>query len=479
MTGMIDVEKLVIKNMDKKIQFITRELIEGAAKEIENKGIPKNRDGKEYSVIVNDKEFPFKLLITEAAKLAEIELDSGEFGSNPFNRKGFEEKTGYQCINKSESSNLRELDLRLRKIFNEIWRCADSYKWDYLKDKNLLTFNWINKDTNYSKIDFDSLTSGKKALNPWVNSLKIGDLIFVMGGNTYNGIAIAKSTYNFNGPYIDMGDSGDKPAIQVQYIHKVSIPVIHNIKTHNNPTTFAKIDQYKFGLGNVLNFLEEKVPEAITALFNYINSMDYIKYNDLLKSKKQIILQGPPGTGKTYTAKDIAEYMIKGSISSDKALQKETLEDSGQFELIQFHPAYTYEDFVRGISAKSNNGALEYTTENKIFARFAVKALENYFDSKKSGTEITQKKWIEEKFHEFVEQIQDEIDNGEDVKLTKAVSIVSVEPDDAIFRYTGKTWKWTPSKIPFKDIILAYLNNVKTRTEFKNLEGASDRKSVV
>ena len=50
----------------------------------------------------------------------------------------------------------------------------------------------------------------------------------------------------------------------------------------------------------------------------------------------------------------------------------------GEFEIIQFHPAYTYEDFVRGIVVKTNDaGDISYEVENKILAEIAKKAIEN------------------------------------------------------------------------------------------------------
>lgn len=54
---------------------------------------------------------------------------------------------------------------------------------------------------------------------------------------------------------------------------------------------------------------------------------------DLLEDKGQVILYGPPGTGKTYLAQALAE-----------ALAPEQQARS----LVQFHPAYTYEDFFEG-----------------------------------------------------------------------------------------------------------------------------------
>lgn len=117
---------------------------------------------------------------------------------------------------------------------------------------------------------------------------------------------------------------------------------------------------------------------------------------DLLHYKHQIILQGPPGTGKTREAKRIAKQLL-GLNDND------SLEGNEQFKLIQFHPSYSYEDFVRGIVAKPNEegDGIVYTAENKVLAKFAEKALkafqepikwENFKDflekEKKEGREV-------------------------------------------------------------------------------------------
>ena len=117
---------------------------------------------------------------------------------------------------------------------------------------------------------------------------------------------------------------------------------------------------------------------------------------DLLHYKHQIILQGPPGTGKTREAKRIAKQLL-GLNDND------SLEGNEQFKLIQFHPSYSYEDFVRGIVAKPNETGegIVYTAENKVLAEFAEKALkafqepikwENFRDflekEKKEGREV-------------------------------------------------------------------------------------------
>lgn len=54
---------------------------------------------------------------------------------------------------------------------------------------------------------------------------------------------------------------------------------------------------------------------------------------ELLEEKKQIIFQGPPGTGKTYLARKLAACLAG---TPDRV------------QLVQFHPSYSYEDFVEG-----------------------------------------------------------------------------------------------------------------------------------
>ncbi len=85
---------------------------------------------------------------------------------------------------------------------------------------------------------------------------------------------------------------------------------------------------------------------------------------DLLKLKKQLILQGVPGTGKTHVARCLARHLAG---------------DRGEcVRLVQFHPGYSYEEFVEGIRPKSVevNGRTEvtYPVEPGLLASFAARA---------------------------------------------------------------------------------------------------------
>ena len=61
----------------------------------------------------------------------------------------------------------------------------------------------------------------------------------------------------------------------------------------------------------------------------------------LLEDKKQVVFQGPPGTGKTYVAQKLA-VCLAGS--------------SEKVTLVQFHPSYSYEDFVQGFRPRTAKG---------------------------------------------------------------------------------------------------------------------------
>lgn len=79
-----------------------------------------------------------------------------------------------------------------------------------------------------------------------------------------------------------------------------------------------------------------------------------------INRKKQAIFQGSPGTGKTYIADKLAKHLIS--------------ETDGFLEIVQFHPAYSYEDFIQGIRPQSQDGKLTYPLVPGRFLEFCKKA---------------------------------------------------------------------------------------------------------
>ncbi|MDZ7950308.1 McrB family protein [Nostoc sp. DedQUE09] len=102
--------------------------------------------------------------------------------------------------------------------------------------------------------------------------------------------------------------------------------------------------------------------------WNEKTGLDEIELERWLRTinrKGQAIICGSPGTGKTFLAEKIAEYLIG---------------DYGFSEIVQFHPAYSYEDFIQGIRPQSQDGKLTYPVVPGRFLEFCKKA-ESYQDT--------------------------------------------------------------------------------------------------
>lgn len=257
---------------------------------------------------------------------------------------------------------------------------------------------------------------------------------------------------------------------------------------NNQYTLFGKSVSVENKDGNY--FIEDSVFDSIISdlkkqfqpyqiIFSDKNNFSKVVMNnqniiDALMHKGQIVLQGPPGTGKTYTAKDIAEQMLFSKVSEDKKQQKNLLESTDQFKLIQFHPAYSYEDFVRGIVAESKGEAIEYKTKNKILAEFAKTALENHENSRKDITQLTEENWIQENFTAFTEFISDEIEKNNGKLLLAGTTTYLKEVENDCFRYTGDNWNNSVgNRMHFKDIIEMFYQNIKVRQDIKKMSGVS------
>jgi MoxR-like ATPase len=159
----------------------------------------------------------------------------------------------------------------------------------------------------------------------------------------------------------------------------------------NNVVNEKNLDQAaeKLSKGFILKILHSYYPEKYFPINNEkcINNALKIlgkQFDGLNIFEKNIALQKAFEEKRLECNADITNYEFMGflfvsfDMKGNIQIQKEGLISKGEYKIIQFHPAYSYEDFVRGITAETNkNSQVEYKVVNKILSDFAQKALDN------------------------------------------------------------------------------------------------------
>jgi 5-methylcytosine-specific restriction protein B len=346
------------------------------------------------------------------------------------------------------------------------WRLGSSDRvnsqWDDMYNNNVISIGWTelgdleqqslnNRALIMERLQSegyypnDNRTASQKAgeIYAFYREVEEGDIVLVQNGTDILGIAIVEGSYQYNSDF--------------DFAHQ------KKVRWLTTEVSFGNTDTLRRSVNKITN---EEVIEQVKELIGQVEEIedegdlltDRVQFFiDLLKHKKQIILQGPPGTGKTYLAKKIAERMASSP-------------QNGHWKLVQFHPSFTYEDFVRGITVSSDSQAkLVYETNNKVLAEFAEEALSNTKEVNKDKKQLSKEQQIEKLLAEFAEIVAEEIVENEVYKITDAVSIIEVEED--AFRYSG-TWK-VSQRMKLKDLVIAQLNQVTTRQGLLELEDVS------
>ncbi|NDA62310.1 MAG: restriction endonuclease [Chitinophagia bacterium] len=137
----------------------------------------------------------------------------------------------------------------------------------------------------------------------------------------------------------------------------------------------------------------------------------YVNISNPFSLKKQVVKYGSPGTGKTYTAKQNTQLLFE--IWKDEFAGSHNFDFNEQIETIQFHPSYTYEDFMEGLRPKlDKNDQAQLTLQNGIFKNFCIKAGKWECDiAMLSNLGKIEKEWLDltlNDVHGFISDLQDE-----------------------------------------------------------------------
>lgn len=188
-----------------------------------------------------------------------------------------------------------------------------------------------------------------KALKTWSvkahkEKIKKGDKVILwVTGNESGCYALCSVTSNITSSFDDESELKYYTEQSKNEIHdQVKISIDFNLA--DNPILIDELLKYSefndFKGGNQgTNFIAsqeqyDKIKYLHLLKSCYLDESDFKKYLKILLLKKQLIFQGAPGTGKSFLAEIFTKYITDNQLS--------------QYEIIQFHPSYSYEDFVQG-----------------------------------------------------------------------------------------------------------------------------------
>lgn len=106
------------------------------------------------------------------------------------------------------------------------------------------------------------------------------------------------------------------------------------------------------------------LPDATERLANRIHvGVEWLQdCVELLRERRQLIFYGPPGTGKTYIAQELARHVT----------------DKANVKVVQFHPAYSYEDFFEGFRPqRDSSGQVGFVLKAGPLRSLVDKAADN------------------------------------------------------------------------------------------------------
>lgn len=411
------------------------------AKNINESGITITKDSKDYKYLTND-----VINIERYNSILDTQLSSG-----------------------TDKQNMSK----------KYWLYApgeNAHKWDEFYDLGIMALGW---DELEDIRQYNSREEIKEALvaayggegskkndvsanYDFVNTINIGDIIIAKKGRgELLGFGEVTSNYIYDENRSDY-NSVRKVDWKLKGNWRVDFSLV--LKTLTDITSYPTDDEkYNTYYERLLGIMTtENSPTQNTLVMRFpLNS----------------ILYGPPGTGKTYNSIDKAVAIATGS-SSDHISNKKQFDElrkQGQIEFVTFHQNYSYEDFMVGIrpNVSETTSELSFKKHYGIFYEIAKRAKENYENSLKDEKTISRENWVNEKFEEFKEYVESEIEENGKFAIKNNVSIYAVE--DEVFIYTGEKengelWKNQRIGMHYDALINIYLADVQNRQDIKKLE---------
>ncbi len=411
------------------------------AKNINDSGITITKDSKDYRYLTNDViniERYNSILDTQLSSVTDKQNMSKKYwlyapGENAHKWEEFYE-LGIMALGWDELEDIRQYNSR-----------------EEIKEALVEAYGGEGSKKNDVSANYD-----------FVNTINIGDIIIAKKGRgELLGFGEVTSNYIYDENRSDY-NSIRKVDWKLKGNWRVDFSLV--LKTLTDITSYSSDD--------------DKYDTYYEKLLGIMTTENSTTQNTLVMSfPLNSILYGPPGTGKTYNSIDKAVAIATGS-SSDHISNKKQFDDlrkQGQIEFVTFHQNYSYEDFMVGIrpNVSETTSDLSFKKHYGIFYEISKRARENFENSLKDEQTISRENWIKEKFEEFKEYIETELEENGKFTIKNNVSIYSVE--DEVFIYTGEKengelWKNQRIGMHYDALINIYLADVQNRQDIKKLE---------
>ncbi|KJY64442.1 McrB family protein [Bifidobacterium polysaccharolyticum] len=199
--------------------------------------------------------------------------------------------------------------------------------------------------------------------------------------------ATPNSTYmNVNGTYLNIRPSFHEGSKIIAELRAGWHPVRSEDWQKKMPALSCTVDDLDLSAKKP-NALVKQMLDLIVQLdktnkmkHHNMTSEQYSKLSERAKQLlevRNIIFHGAPGTGKTTVARKIAAELLCVDYDNEEQLN-EQLNESRQYEFVQFHPSYDYTDFVEGLRPETTaTGNVGFQLYPGTFTKFVNEARTN------------------------------------------------------------------------------------------------------
>lgn len=286
-----------------------------------------------------------------------------------------------------------------------VWKIAPGKRakyWPECSERGCTAINWLNT-TDLHAMSKDQIfqalkkaneggTGSANSLYQFVNGIQKSDVVVANRGlREVAGIGVVTSDYlrpdDPRNPFRD--DEFNRQTRLVDWVINTPIDLEKDVFAINTVTPLSpeQCEQIRQAYLTTYPELQEKLDQLL-GVGEQIDRETKRKEENadmrtLLEQLGQIFLYGPPGTGKTREAKRLALSLLLSeqsgdSKSTDEEIEKhlQTYRNDGLFDLVVFHPAYEYEQFVGGIepTVGQDEDRISFKARAGVFTRLCRNA---------------------------------------------------------------------------------------------------------